>query len=259
MFTVGRYGKYETSLRQAYYGRNVFSLFSIVSAGTVIHLRILVPGQDAVKSKGVSAMRKRLSLALLFLLSIFTSSAQAGTEAILDVTPLYQADYTTVLFTYHGEDKTVADIGCSVACLAMAMNYLEETDAYDPEALLLEAYENELYNGAGINYNNMVTMLENHGFAGQWFCGSVKLFRRALRHGCPIVAFMGSGYFTNNGHYILIIGIDQYDRLIVVDPNSERNSQGLYKTSIILREANSEGSFMVCYRIGDTPLAKVQE
>lgn len=141
----------------------------------------------------------------------------------------------------------------------MAMHYLEETDTYVPEALLLETYENELYNGAGIDDDNMVTILENHGFAGQWFCGSVKLFRRALQHVCPIVAFIGSDYFTSNGHCILIAGIDQYGRLIVINPNGEHNSQGLYKTSIILREANSEGSFMVCYRIGDTPLVKIQE
>ncbi len=148
---------------------------------------------------------------------------------MLDVTPLYQADYTIVLFTYHGEDKTVTNIGCRVACLIMAMHYLEETDTYAPEALLLETYEDELYNGAGIDDNNMVTILENHSFAGQWFCGNVKLFRRALHHVCPIVAFMGSGYFTSNGHYILIAGIDQYGRLIVINPNSEHNSQGFTK------------------------------
>jgi len=199
-------------------------------------------------------LKRRLSLVLLLVIATHAVAAQANTEAILDVTALYQKNYTTVLFEYRGEEKTVEACGCSTVCLAMAMNWLAETDEYDPEALLLEAYNNGLYTGVGLGYDEMVQMLTAHGFEGKWFRGSVKLFRRALRHGCPIVAYMGEGYFTTKGHYILIIGIDKYDRLIVVDPNSERNSQGLYPCDIIIREANSKGSFMVCYNPDDTPL-----
>ena len=57
----------------------------------------------------------------------------------------------------------------------------------------------------------------------------------------------------------MIIGIDAYDRLIIVDPNSKRKSMGRYKSDIIIREANSKGAFMVCYRPGNTPLALVEE
>ena len=204
-------------------------------------------------------MRKRLLWTLLLVLLTPVATAQAATEAILDVSPLYQANYTNVLFEYRSEEKTVANCGCSVACLAMAMNYLGETDGYDPETLLLSAYQDELYTGAGISYSGMSQILKDNGFEGKWFRGSAKLFRRALRHGCPIVAYMAKGFFTDNGHYILIVGIDAYDRLIVVDPNSERKSQGRYKADIIIREANSKGAFMVCYRPGDTPLALVEE
>ncbi len=204
-------------------------------------------------------MKRRPALILLAILLCAGSSARAGTEAVLDVTPLYQANYTSVLFTYHGEEKTVAACGCSTVCLAMAMNYLSGTSAYDPETLLLQAYENDLYTGVGLGYAEMVTMLESGGLEGEWFRGSAKLFRRALRHGCPIIAYMGEGFFSNDGHYILIVGIDRYDRLIVVDPNSERKSEGRYPSDIIVREANSKGSFLVCYRPGDTPLAYVED
>ena len=64
-------------------------------------------------------MWKRLLWALLLVLLTPVATAQAATEAILDVSPLYQANYTNVLFEYRGEEKTVANCGCSVACLAM--------------------------------------------------------------------------------------------------------------------------------------------
>jgi hypothetical protein len=200
-----------------------------------------------------------VTIALILMLTACASAAQAATEAILDITPIYQTDYTDTLFEYRGEEKSVATSGCGAVCLAMAMNWLGETDEYDPEALLLEAFQNGLYTGVGLGFDAMIALLESHGYEGEWFQGSAKLFRRALRHGCPVIAFMGEGFFTNKGHYILIVGIDKYDRLLVVDPNSERKSQGRYPSNIIVREADSDGSFLVCYRTGETPLALVTD
>ena len=47
-----------------------------------------------------------------------------------------------------------------------------------------------------------------------------------LRSGDPIIAVVGPGDFTTVGHFIVLTGIDQDNRITVYDPNSiERTNQ----------------------------------
>ena len=46
----------------------------------------------------------------------------------------------------------------------------------------------------------------------------------ALRNGKILIASVGKGDFTDNGHFMVITGLDDNGRLIIHDPNSAVNS-----------------------------------
>jgi hypothetical protein len=74
----------------------------------------------------------------------------------------------------------------------------------------------------------------------------------ALRDGHPVIAHMGKGTFTNDGHYIVLRGIAEDGKIFVNDPNSSSRSQKTYSLDLIMREAKTFRSFMVCTRADGT-------
>ena len=193
-------------------------------------------------------MKKRwISVLMLgMLLRMPTALASDRADVTLNVKPVYQTDYTTTLFTYHGEEKSVASSGCGAACLSMAMRYLDASVEQDPEALLLWVYANGYYQGAGIGYAAMQKALEAFGFSGEWIAANRLKLREALEAGYPVIAYMGEGHFGTSGHYILVYGIDSIGRVRVIDPNSEKRSQILYRSKTIIDEAGGSYALLIC-------------
>ncbi|MDO4541065.1 MAG: C39 family peptidase, partial [Syntrophomonadaceae bacterium] len=85
-----------------------------------------------------------------------------------------------------------------------------------------------------------------YGFEGAWIGERPKQLRQELKEGHPVIATMGPGTFTSNGHYILIYGIDPYDRVRVIDPNSKSKSLKLYPLQTIFDENAGSHAFLIC-------------
>jgi len=60
--------------------------------------------------------------------------------------------------------------------------------------------------------------------------------QEVLSNGGLVVALMGPGHFTRNGHFILLRGVTLSGQVLVADPNSRENSLALWDPQIILDE-----------------------
>ena len=193
----------------------------------------------------------RRLICLLMLGCLLPVNALAHTNVTLAIQPLYQADYTTTLFSYEGEEKSVSTSGCGATCVSMAMAFLNAKVEQTPETLLMWAYENDRYHGAGLSCKALVEMLQAYGFTGEWIGKEPKELRQALKKGHPAIACMGPGTFTTSGHYILIYGIDPDDQLKVIDPNSKKKSKRAYPLQTIFDEISGSQAFLICQWDGE--------
>ena len=129
----------------------------------------------------------------------------------------------------------------------MAMNYLDETVEQDPESLMMWAFFHDYYKGPGLSCKTMVQILEDYGFCGKWISKEPLLpVRKALEAGYPVIAYVGEGYFSPSGHYILIYGIDPTGHFRVIDPNSEKRSLQEYRSEFITQQIVSSYAFLIC-------------
>ena len=68
-----------------------------------------------------------------------------------------------------------------------------------------------------------------------------------LRKGNPIVEYVGAGYFTENGHYVVLRGITEDGKLLVADPNSEeKTTQKTYRFAAMIQQGKGDYPFMIC-------------
>ncbi len=189
-------------------------------------------------------MKKILSLVLALLL--LPLSAGARPLVVLKINPLYQADYETPLFEYKGEKKSVSVSGCGTVCVSMVLSLLVPEAEQTPESLFLWANEEGYYKGNGLSLQTLVKMLKNHGVESKIRSGSIKTVKRALKQGQPIIVYVGKGYFSDGGHYILLYGYNSEDKVCIVDPNSDRLSTIWYPLPMIFDEMATEHSLLVC-------------
>lgn len=80
-----------------------------------------------------------------------------------------------------------------------------------------------------------------------------RAIENTLRKGRPIIEYVGPGYFTGSGHYVVLRGIAANGELLVADPNSEENTlHKTYRFAEMLRQAKGDYPFMICDQI-DAP------
>ena len=150
--------------------------------------------------------------------------------------PLYfQTDYPNDVY---GEG-TVANNGCSAACLAMLATYLTGHE-YLPD---------EMARYFGDSAENHIARLENgsdvmklpYTKATNWYDAST-----ALKQGKVVVALMNSrSLFTTSQHFIILTGLNEEGKIMVNDsyePNYEK-----WDIKRGLREGFNEGDIMLGY------------
>jgi len=195
-------------------------------------------------------MKKRsLIFNILIILSVITVTfaAESFTDIKLDIIPLFQRDYPKVLFTLKGKDRSVALSGCGAICVSMIIGYFKPEIQQSPETLLTKVYEDKLYRGYGLSQKALMHLLSIYDIEYKWCQMGKKGIRDTLKNGSPIIAYMGKGRFTNNGHYILITGINSSNMVTIIDPNNRQKSERTYPISLILRESVGSLPYIACY------------
>ena len=122
-------------------------------------------------------------------------------------------------------DGVIGTHGCGPTALAMAYVHLTGDTSYDPVKMC--AFSEEMgYVEAGVTgWRLMDEGAANLGLTVHPVITTVEGLRQALEAGQVLVQDCDPGDFTEHGHFIVIVGIDENDQLEIRDPNSWRNTQ----------------------------------
>ncbi len=165
---------------------------------------------------------------------------------IMKIRALYQFDYKKVVCVIDGEKKSVSSSGCGATSMCMAIHYLTGNTAPTPYTLFKWAYDNGHYSGNGLGHGAVSAMGELYGVTGKWIGKDGAKIIAALNSGHPVIAHMGPGIFTKQGHYIVLKGVTDDGKILVNDPNSKSRTGKAYPLSTILKQAKTSSPFMIC-------------
>ena len=90
-----------------------------------------------------------------------------------------------------------------------------------------------------------------YGVTGSWVGKDGEKIVKALSSGHPVIAHMGKGIFTKQGHYIVLRGVTKDGKILVNDPNSKDRSGKAYPLSTILKQGKTSTPFMICSKKSD--------
>lgn len=114
---------------------------------------------------------------------------------------------------------------------------------YDPIAMFQFAHEKGFMSAAGVQWIFFTEGARQLGLTGEELTSDEGIIREKLESGNPIICSMGPGDFTTSGHLIVLVGIDQNDKLIVQDPNSPERSSQHWDFQTILSQCRNLWSF----------------
>lgn len=193
-------------------------------------------------------MRRRV-LGLVLLAAALALALDLMRTAVLtrlpppDVPLMRQGDYGEAVCVVGGRPKSAATSGCGATCIAMAAAALADSQE-TPGTLFQWAYDNGLYCGDGLSHGAMGQLAARAGLKGAWLDNRADLVLAALGSGRPVVAHMGPGTFTKNGHYILLWGVDEGNLIRLNDPASAERSRKAYPIDLILSEVRTSRAFL---------------
>lgn len=166
-----------------------------------------------------------------------------NTDGKMDIPQDYQFLYKQPVATFFGEEKSVNTSGCGAASSSMVIRYLTGKEGYDPHTLFEWAYNNGQYYGYGLAESTLSNFLSLAGITSSWIKPSVPLITQALKEGYPVIALALEGYFTSEGHYIVLSGITDDGYVYINDPNNSTISRYTFRLDEVCAQSKV---FMVC-------------
>lgn len=140
----------------------------------------------------------------------------------------------------------IAIDGCGPTSLAMVAVGLTGNTNINPKVVSDFAYNSGYYvEGIGSKWSLMTDGASNFGLKGKEIPLSKEVIISTLKKGEPIIATMGPGTFTNQGHYIVLTGVDKDGNIIVNDPDSKEKSNKTWDIDIFMKETKDLWKFSV--------------
>lgn len=169
--------------------------------------------------------------------------------SVMKVPAIYQFDYKKVVCVVDGKGKSASTSGCGATSMCMAIHYLTGNTTPTPYTLFKWSYDNGYYHGNGLGHEAVSAMGKLYGVTGKWIGKDGAKIIAALKSGHPVIAHMGPGVFTKQGHYILLKGVTDDGKILVNDPGSKSRTGKAYPLSTILSQAKTSEPFMICSRM----------
>ncbi len=131
---------------------------------------------------------------------------------------------------YHQYSGNVMGLtGCGLTCLSMVTVYLSGDTSKDPKWMTDFSTENGYAaEGSGTSWTLFSEGGEKLGFDVTEIPLDEKRVAENLKVGNPVVAVMGPGHFTTDGHFIVFVDYED-EKIKVNDPNSKANSDKLWE------------------------------
>ena len=128
----------------------------------------------------------------------------------------------------YGED-CIGLSGCGPTALSMACFALTRDASLTPDKVAAYAMEQGYYvEGSGTTWELMQNFPQTCGLDVSEVGASQGTMEAALDRGAVLVCAVGKGYFTSQGHFIVIYGCNE-DGFFVNDPNSTERSRMQWK------------------------------
>lgn len=128
---------------------------------------------------------------------------------------------------YEYGDNVLAINGCGPTALSMVIFGLTGDKDITPIKIAKYSDKHGFHEAAGTNWNLMVEGAKKYGVKGWAIDNTKSSFESALKNGNPIICSVGPGYFTREGHFIVIAGMKD-GQLVIHDPNNIARSEKLW-------------------------------
>ena len=126
-------------------------------------------------------------------------------------------------------DSNVAISGCAPTALSMVIAGLTGKNDITPFDIAKYAENKGYYlSETGTSWNLMTVGVEYFGIKGEVLSLSKNDIYKTLESGNPIICSMRKGDFTTNGHFIVLVGIED-GKIKINDPNSTARSSILWE------------------------------
>ncbi|MDY2790234.1 MAG: papain-like cysteine protease family protein [Lachnospiraceae bacterium] len=146
-------------------------------------------------------------------------------------------------YEQYGSDY-LAVTGCGPTCLSMVYCGLSGSTAKNPYAVAKMAESNGFYvEGSGSSWSLMTDGAALLGLSSHEVPFSEEQIRAELEEGHPIIAVVGPGDFTTEGHFIVLTGCYEDGSIIVHDPNSRKRSKKHWELSTLMEQIQDLWAF----------------
>lgn len=145
-------------------------------------------------------------------------------------------------FLPYGE-SVIGLSGCGPCCVAMVAAGLKRDMSIHPGIIADYAMQNDYYMyGTGTKWSLIPDALAAYGISGRTIGISEDSFFHELHDGNVLILNVGPGHFTTTGHFIVVIGLEQ-GQLMILDPNNLNNSMKSWRFQDLSDEIRSAWSF----------------
>lgn len=146
-------------------------------------------------------------------------------------------------YVKYGND-ILAISGCGPTCMAMVYSGLLKNISMSPADMAEYCTDKGYYSqDAGTSWNMMLEGAKDLGLVAEKI--SLNSIKKALSENKPVICSMAPGDFTDTGHFIVLVGIDEKGRIIVNDPNSTARSEKHWKLGKIQKQAKAAWAYSV--------------
>lgn len=154
----------------------------------------------------------------------------------IDLSDCINTDYPPCLFQFDKRwgyenygDGMFAFTGCGPTCLSMvALQILDDKDITPLYVAKLAENNGYYVDGIGSDWSLMTKGAGKLGLYAEELPLDYNVITKHLKTGWVIICAMGPGDFTETGHFIVLSGIGEHNKIKVNDPNSIANSNKLW-------------------------------
>ncbi len=159
-------------------------------------------------------------------------------------------DQSNYKSSFCGRDTSIAAAGCGVTSTAIIISTFTGNKEYDPVYFSNMARSTgdcgEDISGTNTSFFKKAAQKFNFGYERITKQNAARVIELLKQGNAMVIAHMGSGHFTNGGHYIVLSGVNDKGQVYVHDPNNKNNKagkgtgNGWYDfNSIIVKESKS--------------------
>ena len=160
-----------------------------------------------------------------------------------EVPILFQWDKRWGYYKYGNSNIAVS--GCGPTALSMVVTYLTQNNTYTPVKIAQFAEANGYYlESSGTTWDLMRKGSKHFGVKVKELSLDKNIIFKALKNKHPIIASMRKGDFTLNGHYIVLVGVED-GKIKINDPNSKIRSAVLWDYERIKNQIKNLWEFYI--------------